>query len=184
MLIACFIGIALGERVREAISERSYVHCLPSEFNSSGGVQATKQTQRPRRHCQQVVSYAPAGTDGQTVRTGRRADAYVPQRQLQAVHKFNFFGAPKSMQYECEAKGAKLAWFVCVRACVCVVCDTMAFRIHNLSNLLFKHIANRLYAWHAPSNRANMLIDFCQGLWLLCVCERASECVCVYAFVL
>jgi len=39
---------------------------------------------------------------------------------------------------------------------------TFAFTIS--SNLLFKHIANRLSAWHAPSNRANMLIDFCQGL--------------------
>lgn len=45
---------------------------------------------------------------------------------------------------------------------------TLAFTIS--SNLLFKHIANRLSAWHAPSNRANMLIDFCQGscAWPLC----------------
>lgn len=78
----------------------AFVHIVCSLSPGSGsivqaGVQATKQTQRPRSHCQQVVSYAPAGTDGQADgqagrRTGRQRGRqlveqtlpllYVPQR--------------------------------------------------------------------------------------------------------
>lgn len=82
----------------------AFVHIVCSLSPGSGsivqaGVQATKQTQRPRSRCQQVVSYAPAGTDGQADghagrqrgrRTGRQRGRqlveqtlplpYVPQR--------------------------------------------------------------------------------------------------------
>lgn len=146
MFIAYFICVSFGGRGLAGSCFRSYSMFIVSRvgFNSSSGVQATKQTQRPRSHCQQVVSYAPAGTDEQAdghgdSQAGRQRGRqlveqtlplpYVPQRSAASKLCINLisFGAPKSMQYECEVKAQTVRTHpTCVYECVCV-CSSVRY---------------------------------------------------------
>lgn len=121
---------------------RSYSMFIVSRvgFNSSSGVQATKHSDPEAIANKWLVTLRQARTSRQTDRqadgrTGRQAErqtasradsaAAVRARALSCKLCINLisFGAPKSMQYECEVKTQTVCTHptcVCLPACACV----------------------------------------------------------------